>query len=684
MEPQPSMTGTMASQKKWAKPEDWERLRNTISALWMLHSLPVVMRVMREEHDFHATPKMFQAQLYQKWGLRKSRPESRANKKRRRSLEEAESIASSSYLPATTQEGGSTVLSEDLSFTPQTNIVPERAVTGSDAGGPIPIIAPHGTGIPLPSLPTHLRPPSYQGGPDYSMELSDASMLPSAWNDFIFKSQSPRLLSGQSQGAISSAMAESLPDEQEDSFDGSANPSVTGSGAWMSTVLMETPPSVAATSNSRGSSSGRSRMSRSSGVTRKSGVSSRSRTSHASSSCGTLLSSSSRSSALSANQSFGLSLASLRHLEAPEALLLSEKSLFYARHYISSTFSTGLWTLSQTADSSLLNTACIKLDRWYNDFNPGMDQLGKKEVTKAFSIFQPCFAAAEGIIAMQDPRLVIYICQQAIRFMFYDQLGRSLSRILFKYTVGCCKKLFGVHHPLYILLAQLAQMDYFELARNIGTLMECYFEHLEPFLDPESESLGFLLELRGLTVGLMEATGMMGFFEAKRILDQQIQRSDSLGFSNLHIKIEVAAALQRNRYFDEAKASLLKLIRSEEAKQHPYEYVYACFILVITLERSKDIDGAIRAAYELVDFLMESRNRTESAFNDELYKSQVHSSLATAFSKLEHMLRGAGRTDEADQIHARLEASIDRDYAISEPTEESKAAEDVLNLENMK
>lgn len=52
----PSTTApTMTTQSKWAKPEDWDKYKNTIQALFMMHSLSNVMRIMRDDHNFHAT-----------------------------------------------------------------------------------------------------------------------------------------------------------------------------------------------------------------------------------------------------------------------------------------------------------------------------------------------------------------------------------------------------------------------------------------------------------------------------------------------------------------------------------------------------------------------------------------------------------------------------------------------------
>ena len=52
----PSIMAPAASTRsKWAKPEDWEKYKNTIQALFMMHSLSNVMRIMRDDHNFHAT-----------------------------------------------------------------------------------------------------------------------------------------------------------------------------------------------------------------------------------------------------------------------------------------------------------------------------------------------------------------------------------------------------------------------------------------------------------------------------------------------------------------------------------------------------------------------------------------------------------------------------------------------------
>lgn len=54
-QPPPIMTTAPGPKTQWARPDDWEKYRHTITALFMCHSLPVVMRIMREEHQFRAT-----------------------------------------------------------------------------------------------------------------------------------------------------------------------------------------------------------------------------------------------------------------------------------------------------------------------------------------------------------------------------------------------------------------------------------------------------------------------------------------------------------------------------------------------------------------------------------------------------------------------------------------------------
>ncbi|KAI1859854.1 hypothetical protein JX265_010303 [Neoarthrinium moseri] len=56
----------------WASPNDWARLRAQITDLYIRQNLHLkeVDRVMREEHNFRATHRMYKTQL-KKWGLRK-------------------------------------------------------------------------------------------------------------------------------------------------------------------------------------------------------------------------------------------------------------------------------------------------------------------------------------------------------------------------------------------------------------------------------------------------------------------------------------------------------------------------------------------------------------------------------------------------------------------------------------
>ncbi|EMR65916.1 hypothetical protein MGN70_000273 [Eutypa lata] len=63
----------VGSQHVWASQDDWEAHRETISRLYWdeCRPLPDVMEIMRSEHNFHATPRMFKFR-FKKWGLAKN------------------------------------------------------------------------------------------------------------------------------------------------------------------------------------------------------------------------------------------------------------------------------------------------------------------------------------------------------------------------------------------------------------------------------------------------------------------------------------------------------------------------------------------------------------------------------------------------------------------------------------
>jgi hypothetical protein len=364
---------------------------------------------------------------------------------------------------------------------------------------------------------------------------------------------------------------------------------------------------------------------------------------------------------------------SIRALGLPDNLLFAERSMWFARHYISSSFSTGLWSLSQNSDTSLLDQECVRLDRWYNNFGPGLDLLHAGKIAKAFEIFMRCFAATEQIIEPQDPRVVIYICQQAIRLMWYDNHGRKLSQTLLKYVSALCKKLFSDRHPLFIIMDQLGRMDNFQFAKSIPALMECYFDHLEPFLEQSSTAFRFLNDLRGLTISIMEGTKMIGMYEAMPMLEGLVKRAEDRGHACLHVRLEISAMLMRGRFFDEAVAMLLDLCKQPATRADPYEYTYANLILMLTYRKMKDSDGVINVGYNMVDYLQsppKTLAENERDFTNELWAANYRPCTAIIFGKLEMELREVGRTDEADRVKARLDIIMDEEYGINEDTKQ--------------
>lgn len=352
--------------------------------------------------------------------------------------------------------------------------------------------------------------------------------------------------------------------------------------------------------------------------------------------------------------------------------------MFYARHYISSAFSTGLWTLSQNSDMSLIDTECVKLDKWFNDFNPGQEMLNDGKVNEAFRIFKKCFAATNTVIEPQDPRIVIYICQQAMRFMYYDRLGRTLAQSLLKYAAGLCKELFGSGHPLHIVMVQLSKMDNFEFALNIRPLLDCYFDHLEPFLDSKSKAYGFVNELRGLSVSLMEACGVLGVYEAKPILDRLTDRATQNGQPTLFLNIELASLLARGRFFQQSIDMLDKVRTYENGVRHPYEYAYAGIMLMVTYRKMKELHKSIRVGYELADYLMHPPRKQTTSFDAELSASHRQSTLTLLWSKLEKDHRDSGQMEEAMKIKARINNIYDEVYGVEDNPSDTQAAVDAL------
>ncbi|KAH6647078.1 hypothetical protein BKA67DRAFT_650261 [Truncatella angustata] len=654
MEQQPFMAAAPKPRIPWAKPEDWDKYQNTITALFMCHSLPVVMRVMRDEHQFNATAKMFQTQIYQKWGLRKTKPgeakkqaKEKANKRRREESEEVESAASSSRsheLPTADNfsiSGKSAVShSSDRTAPNQT----PQAMPRSWAANQNNLTKPARNAVDPQAVVDRDRLDSTEAPSDSQWPI------PHAWKDFLNKGQVPlQHLEDEHDYTNTLIEPESQIESQQFTSEFSRLPrQLVPKDDWMETVMTLTPP-----------------RSKYSDPFANSGSSNSSDSSH------TSASPSSRDHKRPRHLSaFDVPSGFPRHLSSPDTLLRPEKSMFFARHFISTTFSTGLWALSQTTDSSFFDMECSKLEKWYNDFNPAFEFLREKKVKRAFRVLKQCFDNTKAIIEPQDPRVMIYVIQQVIRCMYYDTLGRNLAQTLLKYITGLCQVIFGRKHPLYVILSHLACTDVFEFGQNIRPFMDCYFDHLEPFLEQSTNAFGHITEMRGLTVSLMEGTGMMGVYEAKPILEKLVGKADELGLSSLHLRVETAAILHRNRFFDEALELLTGVREQAELNNAPYELMYAGIVMMLTLRKMGDKEGAIRVGYEMESYLMRpvqvSGPGLEMSMSVRQYIGSRQSSFLLVLGKLEKELRDVGRIQEADQVLARLDRGIIAEYGVNE------------------
>ncbi|KAH8659845.1 hypothetical protein BX600DRAFT_513509 [Xylariales sp. PMI_506] len=611
----------MNSQDKWAKPEDWVRFRTIITDLYMTHSLSEVLRIMREEHNFHATPKMFQRQIYQIWGLEKGRSESRKNSKRPRTDPGPEMGTSSAQRDSSTQ--GSS----------RSQGIPSTVNSG-DQREPIP---PLTSAQNRPTVPG-IDQPGYGAGSQRSSTRSvDASLASGSSRDkwmatvMIRKSPSP---------TPAPRTMQPLPHAIRTS---------PGNRSPRSGALKRTRQSPNRSPGGPRSQQTQRSVPRSSRVPKAYGKLVKAR--------------------------MTLPAGTLRHLQSPDAILVPEKSMFYARHYISSAFVTGAWPMTDSVNVTIVDPQCIKLDGWFNDFNPGFIFLAKKRIRKAYRIYRRCFLATYEILMLQDPRFVIYICQQAIRFLYWDKTDTLLATSLLRYVCKLSTQVFTAQHPLSVFLAQLARMDNVEFSRNIKMLMECYFDHLEPFIDPSGEAYKFINNLRGMTISLMESTHIIPVDEARPALETLIARADESGHSSLHLRIEITAVLQRNMLLAESRALLEEIRASEEAPNDPYEFVYAGFVLMRTQRFMKDLDAVIRTGREVVDYLFEAnahqrRRRANpkadppSPFDDELFRTTIHSSLLLALGMLEADLRAADRVEESDKVHTQLEAVMNDQYGV--------------------
>ncbi|KAK6222277.1 hypothetical protein LQW54_000977 [Pestalotiopsis sp. IQ-011] len=358
---------------------------------------------------------------------------------------------------------------------------------------------------------------------------------------------------------------------------------------------------------------------------------------------------------------FDQSMRSAGHLGAtlaPPAQAL-EKLLFSARSFLEGRSEAPAWKTSYTESPASLQRQFCKIERWYNEFNPAFDLLLNHKIPAAFKLFQQCFANTQNVIKPQYPFTMIYVCHQAIRCAFYDKIGRHLSNFFLRHVAELCQVFLGTQHPLSIMSAGLARMDIFDFGLSIGTFLDHYCDYLGPLLGGSEVALGELFGARGMTVSLMEATGMIGFYEARPKLDGLTHKARSRGLTTLHLEIEMASMLHRNKFREEALSLILEVRRSKEAQSSRYDFFYSGIILIQVLRGMKDYEGQITAIRQLADFLAAPRDTDDVTYSSELFMEVRHSSLILVLGMLERVLRNDGRIEEADSVQARSNAIMD-------------------------
>lgn len=334
-----------------------------------------------------------------------------------------------------------------------------------------------------------------------------------------------------------------------------------------------------------------------------------------------------------------------------------EKLIFSTRSFFEGNFKAKAWPLSQSENPLPLHKHFCRLEKWYNDFNPAFDLLHVQKVPAAFQLFKQCFANTQTIIKPQYPFTILYVCHQALRCTYYDRLGRQMSKFLLRHVAELCDVILGVRHPLSIILNVLAQMDNFEFALCIESFLVQYCDCLEPFLGNSKVALEELSGARGMTISLMEGTGIIGFDQAKPRLDELTQKSRDRGICTLHLEIETVAMLQRNTFLNEAVSLLLQIRGSRGAQANKYEFYYSGIVLIQLFRRLRDYEGQVSAMRELAEFLsLPPAETCDMAYSSKLFMEVRHSSLILVLGMLERVLREINRTDEADSVQARLNA----------------------------
>lgn len=244
------------------------------------------------------------------------------------------------------------------------------------------------------------------------------------------------------------------------------------------------------------------------------------------------------------------------------------------------------------------------------------------------------------------------MCHQVLDCMEYDT---TLAQMLLRHCAALYRVFYGMRYPLCTITDKLSQMDSRELANHIERLIGSCLDILEPLSRGSPGNLTNLLESRGIFISLLEETHVVGFQEARTMLDNLIQKCSDYGTSTIHSKVMKSEVLRRNGYLHEALSLTLETLDSQEAS--PVNSAHIRTKLASILRDIGDYDGAIRICYDLI----ESLSITPGSEHDEVWYpsmtclDQRQNLLPFLLEELEGILRKSGRIEEAEAIQHRLE-----------------------------
>jgi tetratricopeptide (TPR) repeat protein len=346
-------------------------------------------------------------------------------------------------------------------------------------------------------------------------------------------------------------------------------------------------------------------------------------------------------SSVSCRRRSGPSISHLLPLATPHTLSVSEECMHLLRIYVSGNFDSGAWRGENFTKGQ------DDVAGWYNEAGTAFDILDRGNTKQGFRLLNKSLGLYKQLLAA--PSFVLfYNTYNFILLLSHD--FPDVAKEVMRYVGELSQIIHQYRHPFGTLMKKIHAVDVSELRQWSASLLDCYSECLESYIDAGSDLMPELIYNRGFVIRRLAELGWLDFHVAEDQIVKALvaleQYGDFAWSECLHVKNLLADLYARAKRYHKARAITLEALESAESRGL-HHLASNCYSRLCWLSRAEgSTDKALDWLNQWVAFCSAEFGRG-------------HQETITALNWQDFYLRELGRADAANEARQEFDAAMD-------------------------